>query len=233
MKSQVFALAGVAGAMFVAGSAPAAYTGLVVESYIGAGWEMAGYDATALDTYRVYATFDDALGVITAVGDSSGLFELTSRDGSFFNASSPTAGDFPNNPALWPLPGFEDGQWDTFVTIGSDGEPVPVTAGAPGFTTQAAGLTGDTFLNNSGWFVSGFPPQGDATDGRVLVAQLTVAEGIGVDGRNWRVSGLTESGNSNSSFDILSDFSAPTIPAPGAVALLGLAGLVSRRRRRG
>ena len=231
MKSQVFALAGVAGAMFVAGSAPAAYTGLVVESYIGAGWEMAGYDASALDTYRVYATFDDALGVITAVGDSSGLFELTSRDGSFFNSTNPGAGDLPSNPGFWPT--FADLQWDTFVTVGAEGELVPTTGGAPGFTTQAAGLTGDTFLNNTGWFVSGFPAQGDAVNGRVLVAQLTVNEGIGVDGRNWRVSGLTESGNSNSSFDILSDFSAPTIPAPGAVALLGLVGLVSRRRRRG
>jgi len=233
MKAKAFALAGVAGTFIVAGSASAAYTGLVVESYVGAGWEMAGYDAAALDTYRVYATFDDALGVITAVGDSDGLFEMTSRDGSFFNSIAPGTGDFPSNPAFWAIPGFEDLQWDTFVTVGSDGEPAPVTGGAPGFTTQAAGLTGDTFLNNSGWFVSGFPPQGDAVNGRVLVAQLTVAEGIGVDGRNWRVSGLDESGNSNSSFDILSDFSAPTIPAPGAVALLGLAGLVSSRRRRG
>lgn len=236
MQSKFFALSGLTGAFVVASAASAAFTGITWSEVDSAalGWDAAGYDPAALDTYRVYAAFDDNLGLVTGVGDIQDDvdFSLTSTDGAFWNATSALAGDFPNNPALWETPGFEDGQWDTFMTIGAAGEPTPVTSAAPGFTSQAMGLAGDFILDDTGWFVSGFPEQGNAVDGKVLIAQITVAAGVGVDGRNWRVSGLAEQGNGESAYDIFADFSIPAIPAPGVLALLGVAGLVSTRRRR-
>jgi len=235
MHSKFFALSGLAGAFAVAGVASAAFTGITWEKVdsAGLGWDLKGYDEAALDSYRIYASFDDNLGLVTGVGDIQDEidFSLSSTDGSFFNGTSALAGDFPNNPALWNTAGFEDGQWDTFVTIGATGEAAPVTGGAPGFGEQAMGMVGDFTLDDTGWFVSGFPVQGDAADGRVLIAQVTVAEGVGVNGDNWRVSGLAESGNSDSAYDMFDSFEIPPIPAPGVLALLGIAGLVSSRRR--
>lgn len=248
MKGKAFALAGATGALLVSGMASAAFTGLsaVAVDSAAEGWDSLGY--AGLTTYRIYANFD-GLGQITAVGAADLPFEMGSRDGSFVNSAF--GSDFAPNPLFTGV--APDTLWDTFVTIGetvaSGPGGVPVTAGSPGFNDgdngeQALGLVGDFTMFNAGWFVSGFPAIGDSapytgldptleTDdvvngNGVLVAQLTVAEGIGVFGLNWRVSGLDENGDE---FVIISGFDSQ-IPAPGALALLGLAGFVSGRRRR-
>jgi hypothetical protein len=140
------------------------FTGLVAELVdpVAEGWDVLGYDASALDTYRIYATFMDDNALVTAVGDAVGLFELRSSDGSFFNAA--VGSDFA--PVSVFVDEFPDTLWDTFVTIG-----------------------------------------GDAVDGRVLVAQLTVNEGVEVTGLNWRVSGVDL--NESTFFDILACFPLP------------------------
>ena len=234
MQSKFFALSGLTGAFVVASAASAAFTGISWSEVDSAalGWDAAGYDPAALDTYRVYAAFDDNLGLVTGVGDIQDEidFSLTSTDGAFWNSTNAGAGDLPPNPGFFPV--FADLQWDTFVTIGAAAEETPVTNAAPGFSSQAMGLAGDFILDDTGWFASGFPEQGNAVDGKVLIAQITVAAGVGVDGRNWRVSGLAEQGNGESAYDMFADFSIPAIPAPGVLALLGVAGLVSTRRRR-
>ena len=258
MKGKAFALAGAAGAFVISGMASAAYLGTEGDMNVGLtavvvdaaaqGWtEADGY--VGLTTYRIYANFDANGGAITAVGAADTPFELGSRDGSFFNSAF--GSDLAPNPLF--TGAFPDLLWDTFVTVGetvaTGAGGVPLTQAAPGFNDQdgggqAFGLVGNFTMLNAGWFNPAFPDianavpytgldpmSGEQTGGNgVLVAQLTVASGDpnGVFGTNWRVSGVDENGES---FDIIGNFDSQ-IPAPGALALLGLAGLVSGRRRR-
>jgi hypothetical protein len=233
MQLKTFALASLAGSFMVAGSASAAFMGLTTELVGGTeleGWVDDGYDASMLDTYRVYAQFDQAGVDVTAVGDAANdgiTFSTTSTDGAFFNSSF--GSDFAPNPSFIGV--APDLQWDTFVTIGENpamgAGGVPVTGAAPGFSEQAAGLVGDFTLDDTGYFVAAFPDfAASDEEGLVLIAQFTVAEGVHVEGLNWRVSSVTDGVLA----DDFGDFN--TIPAPGALALLGLAGIASRRRRR-
>lgn len=240
MQLKTFALASLAGSFMVAGSASAAFMGLVTELVEGeelAGWVEDGYDASMYDTYRVYAQFDGAGIDVTAVGDAANdgmTFTTNSLDSEgslggagFFNSSF--GSDLPPNPNFIEV--APDLQWDTFITIGENPAQgsggVPVTAGAPGFSEQVGGLTGDFTLEDTGWFVSAFPDfASSGEDGRVLIAQFTVNEGEHVCGENWRISSVTDGVLS----DDFADFYG-CIPAPGALALIGLAGVATRRRR--
>ena len=228
MQRTTLLLAAAAGSMIAAGSASAAFTGLDAESFVGADWVANGYDESALDTYRVYATFDTPISSVLAVGDNAddGIeFSLRSSNGAFVNDAA--GSDFAPNPTF--LPFAPAVRWDTYITIGEamgmGPGGVAMTFGTPGFASQAAGLTGDFTLDNAGFFQT-MMPLGEAVNGRVLVAQITVTEGATVTGENWVITGL----DVGFPFEALGSFTT-AIPAPGALALLGLAGLVGRRRR--
>ena len=179
---------------------------------VAEGWDVAGYDASALDTFRVYAVFDQAVSVV-GLGDSSDdsiLFDLTLSNGQFYNDGM--GSDLPPNSSFTGT--FPSMLWDTFVTIG---EPtglgpggVPVTSISPDFGTQAAGLVGSFSLVGDGWYVAGFPAQGDSVADRVLVAQFTVDQGEQVSGTNWRISG-TVGGQGGAPLDMFADFVTPDL----------------------
>ena len=81
-----------------------------------------------------------------------------------------------------------------------------------------------TWENNGGYFDSD-PGSGAFDSGSgILVAQLTVASGEDI------TFGGTASYNSEAGDLTFASFSVTTVPAPGALALLGLAGLGRRRR---
>jgi len=234
-------LAATAGALVITSTASAAFLGISWELVdpVLEGWTGGddGYDVSALDTYRIYGTFSDDNGSVAAVGHvipggSDRHFSLTSSSGSFFNSTADGSSDLPPNPDLFGRPGSRDLQWDTFVTIGAAAERVPTTEVAPLFTEQAMGMIGNFMLEDTGWFVAGLPPQGNTVDNRVLIAQLTVAEGVGIIGDNWCVRGREEQGNVGSAFQTIESFRIPPIPAPGVVALLAVGGLVGSRRHR-
>ena len=205
-----------AAALIVSGSAfadfgSASYT---VESAV------AGYD-----TYKIFLNFTSPADKLLAVnGDVAGGYSAISYEGGeLYNAlfAGVLADD---NGQYAAFPGMEG---DSYFTIGGQTD----TSFSPGFLADNTGADGSvvngssfTWENNGGYFDSD-PGSGAFDSGSgILVAQLTVASGEDI------TFGGTASYNSEVGDLTFASFSVTTVPAPGALALLGLAGLGRRRR---
>jgi len=216
------ALAGIGGAMILSGSANAAYTGLTIE--LAQNGIIAG--GAPRDVYRVYANFNSPSDVLTAVyGNVASPMNISLNGATAFNP--PSGGNVPQNASgVTYAPASE---WDSYATIGlaagyagSSGANLVLSPGFPTFITSA-GIVNNT---NIAWATAGPLAQGSPIAGRVLIMQLSVndngAAPTGSVGINYLAGGTVVTQVNNQTF---------AIPAPGAIALLGLAGLVGRRRR--
>ena len=216
MNKRIFTISAAAvGSLFAVSTVSADFLGM---SYDTVENGMAG-----LTTYRVYADIDP--GELDAVyGDADNVLTVSSDNG-FFQSIYAGATSLNNNAAFWAL--FPSMEFDSMVTIGllsSDGNSMQ-SIGID-FTAFEAG--GSIVTDNGTWFATPDQPQVLDVGGRVLVGQFTVGDDDHVFGvlsmqgkeadatTNWTAAGV--------------DFD--TVPAPGALALLGLAGLAARRRRK-
>jgi hypothetical protein len=251
MKVNAFALVATTAPLIIAGAAQAGLVGLTFRlvdpdlattnkqtglAYANGSWAMNGYVEAAMDTWRIYAAFSSSDEVL-AVGDlliGGDVFTLSTSDVSFFNA----VGALGNNGLQTPSSGFDaipglvgyTSQWDSYIAI--DG--LASASLAPGLTTALGatsmgmgGLVGNSFMiDNTGWSTT---PVGDNTvfnpdNGfhEAMIMQLTVLEGHTIWGTDIVVTG------SDQNYEGLFFHT----PAPGALALLGLAGLAGSGRRR-
>lgn len=163
--------------------------------------------------------------------------------GNFYQ--DPNGTDTAPSPNLFGV--FPALRYDTFVTVGvksfnanSPGDPegqlannITLTPTWPGFSQQQLRLTGDA------WAVLPDAPQGDPFNpsngdggdvfpgnGKVLIAQLATKKGLGFTGViNVQVI------SDGSVVQVKVPFSH-VVPTPGALGLLGAAGLIGVRRRR-
>lgn len=205
-----------AAALIVSGSAfadfgSASYT---VESAV------AGYD-----TYKIFLNFTSPADKLLAVnGDVAGGYSAISYEGGeLYNALF--AGVLADDSGQYAaFPGMEG---DSYFTIGGQTD----TSFSPGFLAGNTGADGSvvngssfTWENNGGYFDSDPGSGAFDTGSGILVAQLTVASGEDI------TFGGTASYNSEAGDLTFASFSVTTVPAPGALALLGLAGLGRRRR---
>jgi MYXO-CTERM domain-containing protein len=240
-----------AGVIAVSSSAQASYNGLSVELHTSV-----TIDGTARSVYRVYANFTHADDALHAVYGSPTVGALTvqslNADGSgpgsnFFNL--PLGGNTP--PSLEEIGINPNVEWDTFATIGvsiADQAPYgdqlilspsfPTIAGFNYTSTNAAWLLAPTIDHDndadtpaiaSPQSLAGFAGDNDLLP-RVLLAQLTVNAGDNVAGMMNLVVFESDGAGGGTSV-ILEQQSFTSVPAPAALALLGLAGLRSRRRR--
>jgi len=210
-----FALAG-ALALATAGAASADFTGV---SFMSMGEII---DGTV--TYRIFADFDSPDDKVLAVSASAAPLRWS---GATLVQNAPGL----ENLQVQDVPFAASGPGDSWVTVGGNVDAGSSdTTFSPGFLNPAfAGasvINGSFFeqLENGGYF--DFDPGTPENGGSVIIAQFTIgANEVGVyEGTvDWQP---VEGGLFADTFNVV-------VPAPGAIALLGLAGLAGTRRRRG
>jgi len=219
------ALAG-ATALAITGVASADYTGATVVDM----GDMIG-DGTHT-TYRIFLNFDNPDDKILAVSGNADTMALR-WEGAELRQNAPGFEDLD----LQDFPFAGGGPGDTWVTLDDDPENnadvgQSDAAFSPGFLNPefpgASVINGSFFeqLDNGGWF--DFDPGTVENGGTILIAQFTIANGaVGFFQGNVDYTPTGEGDFVREAIGMV------TVPAPGAIALLGLAGLAGTRRRRG
>ena len=170
------------------------------------------------DVYRVYANFNEADDVllnffnhVTTVGGQSGVLHNDFAGGSW-------------NPNFTFLP--DQVLNDTYVTMNGTAGATASTALDPGFGSGA----GTAIPHNAGWYNSapGTPIVVGAS-----MSMLIMQVGLTSGDAGWTAtltSGWKESTSTSTALFGYGTYSVG-VPAPGALAVLGLAGFAGRRRR--
>ena len=204
-----------AGTLILAGTASAGFTGMSFDTVENG---MAGYT-----TYRAYAGVTAGGQVDAVYGDEACALLVTSGGGFYQNQfggyGTPSMALFGFFPSL---------EWDSFVTIGltDDAGDAMLDIGIDWAGFEAGG---DIATSNGTWFATPSDAQVFEVGGRVMIGQFTVADGDHVYG-SMNFQGKNAD-LSNWNADCVS-FDSDIVPAPGALALLGLAGIAARRRRK-
>jgi hypothetical protein len=193
----------------------------------------------ALDVYNVFARFNGPTDTLL------NAFNFNRVDGSATNMfyhkdnSDYNGGVLSNLYGTWApqLTGSAtlNRPFDSFLVIGGNAGATNATNADPSWPAAGGGWNRADIPNgfNIGWFNSSPPnlqgrvgqPGNTATD--VRVGQFVV--GAGVDGGTWNLKIGYNSGVSGAPVQFAE--TTFSLPAPGAIALLGLAGLAGRRRR--
>jgi MYXO-CTERM domain-containing protein len=213
-NTKVLTLTASVGSLILAGTASADFQGI----------SFTMSSSSYGDTYLIYADVDAGDQLNAVYGDDSYALTISS-DGGFYQ--TPVWGvdtTFALNPNL--ILAFPSLAYDSWVTIGlEDNVGNHMMNIGIDFTDFNSG--GSLWTDNGSWFATPDDDQVMEVNGSVLIGQFTVASGdhvfgtINMQGKdadlnNWNAIGI--------------DFD--TLPAPGALALLGLAGLSARRRRK-
>ncbi len=214
---------GTAGALTLAGLAQATpFQGFTVESLGDMGYG---------DTYRLYVNLDDGARVDAVFGNSVGPLSISAGSGSFYQNALGGPTSTAINSAFFPLaPSLE---WDSYVTIGAlyaNGSPFAENKLLDiGIDWSSFEGGGELATNNGSWFVTPVDPQGAEQDGSVLIGQFTIAGGTGSAAD---LLGYVSLQGKDAAGTTWQELDVTWVPAPGALALLGVAGLAGRRRRR-
>jgi MYXO-CTERM domain-containing protein len=212
-NSKVLALTAGMGSLIIAGAASADFQGISHE-----------VEVTAFGTMvQVYVDVEAGDQLNAVYGDADNALHIGAGAGSFYQNAfgGPTVAGM--NPAFFPI--FPSLVYDSFVTIGltTNVGNAMLDIGID-FSDFNAGGAIDT--DNGSWFATPDDAQVHEIDGRVLIGQFTLVDGAlegnvnlqgkNADGSNWTALGVDVN----------------PVPAPGAIALLGLAGVAARRRRK-
>ena len=132
------------------------------------------------------------------------------------------------------IPGSANSTVDSFVTIGGGVGALAATNVTTPDPNLGSATAADIFNDNVGWFLN--PPtstQGDVIELLVWIGRFTVDGNNARNGANFDFNGTIgyNYGSGTGSFNADAGGNYQFIPAPGALALLGMSGLCLRRRR--
>ena len=187
------------------------------------------------ETIRMYVDLDAGSRIDAVFGNSVGDLSIQVNGGSFFQHALGGPTSTAINSAFFPLaPSLE---WDSYVTIGAlyaDGTPFGNNALLDiGIDWTSFNSGGELATNNGSWFVTPVDAQGAEQGGRVLIGQFTVIGGAGAGGEAFGdLIGQISLQGKDSNGDTWQELGVTWVPAPGALAILGLAGYLGVRRRR-
>jgi MYXO-CTERM domain-containing protein len=208
--------------MTIAGGAALLTTTVAQAEFLGLSAELVGnglVDGTW--TARIYANLSDGSRLDAVYGNAANPLSMTSTGGLYQNQYG---GDtsLEINASLYGV--FPSLMYDSWVTIGLE-DSGNNALGSIGVNWG----TDEISTSDGSWYITPDDAQGQEMDGKVLIAQFTTygndsvlygsisMQGKNADGSNWTADSV--------------DYSFAK-PAPGAIALLGLAGFAGRRRRR-
>ncbi len=213
---------------------------IAIASTATAGMNGLSYDIHGMNlvdgtyTIRMYANVDAGDRLDAVYGNGTTGFSISMLDGAstYQNTTygAPTRAGI--NEAFFPLaPSLE---WDSYMTIGelySGSNNALQDIGIDWSNWEGGGdLPASGVVDNGTWFITPVDVQGEAVNGRVLVGQLTTYAAYDGTPDVYFTAGFQGSTGGvtwQAQHEIYID-----VPAPGAIALLGLAGLAGRRRRR-
>ena len=174
-------------------------------------------------TYQIYVDVEvgDQLNAVYGDGDNALSVDST---GAFYQNAFGGAVSTAINPSLIAV--FPSLAYDSWVTIGLSDQVgnAMLNIGIDWANFEAGG---SIWTDNGSWFATPDDAQVFEIGGSIMIMQLTLDEaesfaftinlqGKNADGSNWTALNVTY----------------PMPPAPGALAILGLAGVIVRRRRR-
>jgi hypothetical protein len=193
----------------------------------------------ALDVYNVFARFNGATDTLLNAFnfnrvDGSATNMFYHKDNSDYNGGILTTAYGTWAPQLTGSATLNR-PFDSFLVIGGNAGATNATNADPSWPAAGGGWNRADLPNgfNIGWFNSSPPNlqgrvgQAGNTATDVRVGQFVV--GAGVDGGTWNLKIGYNSGVSGAPVQFAE--TTFSLPAPGAIALLGLAGLAGRRRR--
>ena len=226
-----FVLTGIAAAA-VAASASADITGAMTVDYVVTAEDFGG-DVVTVNVSDLYLTSNDAADTALNVYNMS---MAAAGQVNYFQSATGVGWTPTNLGSIFDTEALRYA--DSFVTIGGfafDAEPeqAPLAGAGTGLDPNFGGNTAAYPGDLAGWY-NGSPPSlngqvGDTAAGLgVLVGRFAFDGDFDLSGSELFVTwnqGLGTPGN-QAGFIV-------NVPAPGAVALLGLAGLTGRRRRNG
>ena len=212
MKRMISVGSGV-GVLLLAGSASGAYQGMSAELH---------HSSAYGDSIRLYVNLDAGDRLDAVYGSAANPLVLGSNSALYQHAAgSHTSADI-SAFFLMMAPSLAHDSW---VTIGMDaGDDTNALSQQ---TVDFSNFGDEVTTNNGSWYITPDDAQGAEDGGKVLIAQMTIAAGGSADDLygNLNFQGKLANGDNWSATD-------QWIPAPGALALLGLAGIAGRRRRR-
>ena len=188
------------------------------------------------NTYRLFANLDAGARIDAVYGNSVGTLSIGVDNGATMYQNSnggPTSKEINSN--FFPfVPSME---WDSYVSIGAyyqNGAPFGENnLNNIGIDWSSFESGGTLETDNGSWFVTPEDAQGNELNGQVFLGQFTVQGGLGsADDLVGQINVQGKDADGNTFNAIGATWNTP-VPAPGALALLGLAGLASSRRRRG
>ena len=198
---------------------------LIFASTVSADFQGLSYDVSANangTTVQVFVELEAGDQLNAVYGDADNALFIEAAGGSFYQNAFGQATVAGMNPALFGV--FPSLVNDSFVTIGLETNVGNAMLDI-GIDWSSFEGGGSISTDNGSWFATPDDSQVYEIGGRVLIGQFTLIagelsgqinlQGKNADGSNWTILGEQIG-----------------VPAPGAIALLGLAGLATRRRRK-